>query len=67
MIKRLFILMMLALMALIFAQLAANYTENTSLLKLGRYYVEEGPRELGAPTWSPLSSSPIVAWIRWVK
>ena len=49
MIKRLFILMMLALMALIFLQLASNYTENTSLLKLGRYYVEEGPRELGAP------------------
>ena len=49
MIKRLFILMMLALMALIFAQLAANYTENTTLSKLGRYYVEEGPRELGAP------------------
>jgi len=49
MIKRLFILMMLALMALIFVQLAANYTENTSLSKLGRYYVEEGPRELGAP------------------
>jgi len=49
MIKRLFILMMLALMALIFVQLAANYTENSSLSKLGRYYVEEGPRELGAP------------------
>ena len=41
--------MMLALMALIFVQLAANYTENTSLSKLGRYYAEEGPRELGAP------------------
>jgi len=49
MIKRIFIMMMLALMALIFVQLAANYTENTSLSKLGRYYVEEGPRELGAP------------------
>lgn len=48
MIKRLFIMMMLALMALIFVQLASNYTENTSLSKLGRYYVEEGPRELGA-------------------
>jgi multicomponent Na+:H+ antiporter subunit B len=49
MIKRLFIFMILALMALIFVQLASNYTENTSLSKLGRYYVEEGPRELGAP------------------
>jgi multicomponent Na+:H+ antiporter subunit B len=48
MIKRLFIMMMLALMALVFVQLASNYTENTSLSKLGRYYVEEGPRELGA-------------------
>jgi len=49
MIKRIFILMILALMALIFVQLASNYTENTSLSKLGRYYAEEGPRELGAP------------------
>jgi len=49
MIKRIFILMMLALMALIFVQLAATYTENTSLSNLGRYYAEEGPRELGAP------------------
>jgi multicomponent Na+:H+ antiporter subunit B len=49
MIKRIFILMMLALMALIFVQFAANYTENTSLSNLGRYYAEEGPRELGAP------------------
>ena len=49
MIKRLFIMMMLVLLALIFVQLASNYTENSSLLKLGRYYVAEGPRELGAP------------------
>ena len=49
MIKRIFILLMLALMALIFVQLAANYTENTSLSKLGRYYAEKGPGELGAP------------------
>ena len=49
MIKRLFILMILALMALIFIQLASNYTENSSLLKLGHYYVEKGPQELGAP------------------
>jgi len=49
MIKRLFILMMLALLALVFAQLATNYTENTSLSKLGSYYAENGPRELGVP------------------
>jgi multicomponent Na+:H+ antiporter subunit B len=49
MIKRLFIFMMLALMAMIFVQLAANYSENTSLSKLGRYYAEKGPQELGAP------------------
>mgnify|MGYP001815685412 FL=1 len=49
MIKRLFILMMLALLALVFAQLATNYTEHTSLSKLGSYYAENGPRELGAP------------------
>ena len=48
MITRLFILMILALLALMFLQLASSYTENSSLSKLGRYYAEEGPRELGA-------------------
>ena len=49
MIKRIFIFMMLALMAVVFFNLATNYTENTELSKLGRYYVDNGPRELGAP------------------
>ncbi len=49
MIKRLFIFAMLALMAVIFFNLAANYSEKQSLSKLGHYYVEKGPQELGAP------------------
>lgn len=49
MIKRMFIFMMLALMALIFFNLVANYTESTSLSKLAHYYVEKGPQEIGAP------------------
>jgi len=49
MIKRMFIFFMLALMAIIFFNLAANYSENTSLSKLGHYYVEKGPQEIGAP------------------
>jgi len=49
MIKRMFIFMMLALMAIIFFNLVANYTENTSLSKLAHYYVEKGPQEIGAP------------------
>ncbi len=49
MIKRIFIFIMLALMAFIFFNLASNYTENTSLSKLGHYYVEKGPLEIGAP------------------
>ena len=49
MIKRIFIFIMLALMAMIFFNLVANYSENTSLSKLGHYYVEKGPQELGAP------------------
>jgi len=49
MIKRIFIFMMLALMAVVFFNLATNYTENTELSKLGRYYADNGPRELGAP------------------
>ena len=49
MIKRLFILMMLAVMAAIFLNLAGNYRENTELSRLGHYYAENGPQELGAP------------------
>ena len=49
MIKRMFIFIMLALMAVVFFNLATNYTENTELSKLGHYYVEKGPQELGAP------------------
>jgi len=49
MIKRIFIFMMLTLMAMIFFNLAINYNENTELSKLGYYYVENGPQELGAP------------------
>lgn len=49
MIKRIFIFMMLALMAVIFFNLASNYTESTSLSKLGQYYAEKAPQELGAP------------------
>ena len=49
MIKRVFIFIMLLLMALIFFKLASNYTENTQLSRLGQYYAEKGPQELGAP------------------
>lgn len=49
MIKRIFIFLMLSLMAMIFFNLAMNYSENTSLSKLGHYYVDKGPQELGAP------------------
>jgi len=49
MIKRIFIFMILALMAVVFFNLASNYDENTKLSKLGHYYAENGPEELGAP------------------
>ncbi len=49
MIKRLFIFGMLILMAVMFFNLASNYDEKSSLSKLGRYYVENGPRDIGAP------------------
>ena len=49
MIKRMFIFMMLALMAVVFFNIASNYVESTSLSKLAHYYVEKGPQELGAP------------------
>ena len=49
MIKRIFIFLMLGLMAMIFFNIAANYNENTTLSKLGHYYADKGPQELGAP------------------
>jgi len=48
MIKRMFTFLVLALMAMIFFNLAANYNESTALSKLGKYYVEKGPQEIGA-------------------
>lgn len=48
MIKRLFTFLILALMGTVFFNLASNYTENTTLSKLGHYYAEKGPQELGA-------------------
>ncbi len=48
MIKRSFIFIMLALMAMIFFNLASNYHEKHSLSKLAHYYVEKGPQEIGA-------------------
>ncbi|MDT8281271.1 MAG: Na(+)/H(+) antiporter subunit B [Gammaproteobacteria bacterium] len=48
MIKRLFIFMMLAVMAIMFFNLAWNYRENDTLSRLGHYYVEKGPMEIGA-------------------
>ena len=48
MIKRLFIAMVLAMIAIIFLDLAVNYREGTSLSPLGYYYADQGPAELGA-------------------
>jgi multicomponent Na+:H+ antiporter subunit B len=48
MIKRLFIFIVLILMGTVFLKLGMNYSENGTLLKLGHYYVDKGPAELGA-------------------
>ena len=48
MIKRLFIFLVLVLMGMVFLKLGMNYSENDALLKLGHYYVDNGPAELGA-------------------
>jgi len=48
MIKRLFIALVLVMLAVMFLDLAANYRENTSLSPLGYYYADKGPEELGA-------------------
>jgi multicomponent Na+:H+ antiporter subunit B len=48
MIKRIFIALVLVMLAVMFLELATNYRENTSLSPLGRYYAGTGPAELGA-------------------
>jgi multicomponent Na+:H+ antiporter subunit B len=48
MIKRLFIFLVLILMGTVFLKLGMNYSENDTLMKLGHYYVDKGPAELGA-------------------
>jgi multicomponent Na+:H+ antiporter subunit B len=48
MIKRIFIALVLLMLALMFLNLAANYRENTALSPLGYYYADQGPAELGA-------------------
>jgi multicomponent Na+:H+ antiporter subunit B len=48
MIKRLIILLVLALLAVMFLKLASSYHENSTLSTLGQYYAERGPVELGA-------------------
>jgi multicomponent Na+:H+ antiporter subunit B len=48
MIKRIFIALVLVMLAVMFLDLAANYRESSSLSPLGRYYADVGPAELGA-------------------
>ena len=48
MIKRIFIALVLAMIAVIFLDLAVNYRESTSLSPLGYYYADQGPAEVGA-------------------
>lgn len=48
MIKRIAIFLVLFLMGTVFLKLGMNYSENGSLLKLGHYYVDKGPEEIGA-------------------
>jgi multicomponent Na+:H+ antiporter subunit B len=47
-IKRIIILLILVMLAVIFLDLAANYDERASLSALGHYYAKQGPAELGA-------------------
>ena len=47
--KRLLIMLTLLLLALMFAEVVANYTERQGLSPLATRYVAKGPDELGAP------------------
>ncbi len=48
MLKRLFTLLTLFLTALVFFDLASNYSERTELSTLAQHYAAQGPQELGA-------------------
>lgn len=48
MLKRLFMLVALALMAVMFYDIAGNYSERTELTGISRHYATEGASELGA-------------------
>lgn len=47
--RRIVAAVVVVLFGLIFARLAANYVELDALRSLARFYVVEGPRDLGAP------------------
>lgn len=48
MLKRLFMLIALVLMAILFFDLASNFTERSELSGISEYYVDKGADELGA-------------------
>ena len=48
MLKRLFMLAALALMAVMFYDIASHYTERTELTGIAEHYATEGAQELGA-------------------
>jgi multicomponent Na+:H+ antiporter subunit B len=47
--KRLLIVLALFLLAMMFWEVAANYTERTALTPIATHYVAQGPDEVGAP------------------
>lgn len=48
MLKRLFMLIALVLIAILFFDVASNFTERSELSGISQYYVEQGAEELGA-------------------
>ena len=48
MLKRIFVLLALALMAVLFLDIAGNFTERSELTGISEYYATEGAAELGA-------------------
>ncbi len=48
MLKRIFLLIALAMMAIMFADIAVNFTEKSELSGIAKHYVEKGGAELGA-------------------
>ncbi len=67
MVKRLLALLLLAAIGGIFTTLVLGYMPDAELNNTARYYADHTAADIGSANLVTASSSPIVAWIPWVR